>query len=160
MPVLPFDIRVIAVGKLRRSLFDAACQEYEQRLTRYVRFKMVEVRDVVGKMKDEGAALHEEGVGILKAKRHDGTLIVLDRSGAAYDSLGLARYLQNLAQSRNRKIDFVIGGPLGVNERIKESAFASLSLSQLTFPHELARALLLEQLYRACTILRNENYHK
>lgn len=160
MPALPFDIRVIAVGKLRKSVFDAACREFEQRLTRYVRFEMVEVRDVVGRMKDASAALHEEGEAVLKAKRRDSALIVLDRRGIAHDSHGLARYLHNLAETGSRKTDFVIGGPLGVDEKIKESAFASLSLSQLTFPHELARALLLEQLYRACTILRNENYHK
>jgi 23S rRNA (pseudouridine1915-N3)-methyltransferase len=152
------SITVVAVGKVREKHWQAALAEYEKRLHFYTNFKLVEVKDAVGRFPD-AAAVQREGEQILKAAADSSRLILLSAEGKTMDSPGLAHFLQTQIE-RYGRLAFLIGGPLGFAAEITAAADEQLSLSRLTFPHELARVVLLEQLYRAFTILNNEQYHK
>jgi len=160
MPIFPLQIRSLAVGKLRGRIWLPAVTEYSQRLQRYVKFDLVEIRDSIGKGLPDAAALVEEGKAIAQFLEPGNCLIALDRAGQSLDSSKFAQLLQKQIAAGIRKIDFVIGGPVGLDQKIVAKANLRLSLSALTLPHELARVVLLEQLYRALTILRGEPYHK
>jgi len=160
MPFFPLHIRLIAVGKLRGAIWLPAVAEYSRRLQRYVKFDLVEIRDSIGKGLPEATALIEEGKVLAQFLVPGNYLIALDREGKSLDSEQFAKLLQKQIDAGIRKIDFVIGGPVGLDQKIIAKANLRLSLSALTLPHELARVVLLEQLYRAFTILRGEPYHK
>ncbi|MDZ7361276.1 MAG: 23S rRNA (pseudouridine(1915)-N(3))-methyltransferase RlmH [candidate division KSB1 bacterium] len=160
MPFFPLQIRLLAVGKLRDPIWTPAVTQYGQRLQNYAKFDLIEVRDAVGKGLPDSAALAEEGKLILRTLEPGNYLIVLDRHGKPFSSEQLAQALQKLIDTGIRTMDFVIGGPIGLDHTIIAKANLRLSLSAMTLPHELARVVLLEQLYRALTILRGEPYHK
>lgn len=160
MPLIPLHIRLIAVGKLRGSIWLPAATEYGRRLRRYADFEVVEVRDAVGKGLPDDAARAEEGKAIAQILESGNHLIALDRQGKAFGSEQFAQNLRRQIDAGIRKMDFVIGGPVGLEASIIAKANLRLSLSAMTLPHELARVVLLEQLYRAFTILRGEPYHK
>jgi 23S rRNA (pseudouridine1915-N3)-methyltransferase len=160
MATFPLHLRLLAVGKLRGSIWLPAVMEYSHRLQRYVKFDLVEMRDSIGKGLPDAAALVEEGKVIAQSLEPGNFLVALDREGKALDSAQLAQMLQKQTDAGVRKMDFVIGGPVGLDQKIAAKANLRLSLSALTLPHELARVVLLEQLYRALTILRGEPYHK
>lgn len=160
MALFPLHIRLIAVGKLRGSIWLPAAMEYSQRLQRYVKFDLVEIRDSIGKGLPEAVALAEEGKVISQSLEPGNFLVALDREGKSLDSAQLAQMLQKQIDAGIRKMDFVIGGPVGLDKKIMAQANLRLALSAMTLPHELARVVLLEQLYRALTILRGEPYHK
>ncbi len=160
MPFFPLHLRLIAVGKLRGSIWLPAAAEYRQRLQRYVDFDLVEVRDAVGKGLPDEAARTEEGKAIAQVIEAGNYLVALDREGKSLSSEQLAQVLRRQIDTGIRKMDFAIGGPTGLDAQIIAKANLRLSLSAMTLPHELARVVLLEQLYRAFTILRGEPYHK
>jgi 23S rRNA (pseudouridine1915-N3)-methyltransferase len=160
MPFFPLQIRLLAVGKLRGSIWAPAVTEYVQRLQHYAKFDLVEIRDAVGKGLPDRAALAEEGKFISRALEPGNYLVALDRQGKSLSSEQLAQTVQKQLDAGIRKMDFVIGGPVGLDHTIIAKANLRLSLSAMTLPHELARVVLLEQLYRAVTILRGEPYHK
>lgn len=160
MPHFPLKIRLIAVGKLRESHWVAAANDYAQRLQHYLDLEIVEIKDRVGKGKADAEAVAAEGNDIQQALRSEASTIVLDIEGKRLSSTEFARWLQNFFENGQRALDFVLGGPLGLSADLIKRADARLSLSTMTLPHELARIVLLEQLYRGCTILRGEKYHK
>ena len=160
MQKIPFDIHIIAVGKIKSMPFAGACSHYLTKLSHYLNVDMIEVRDVVGKRKNDLEAVHSEGRMIQKALRQQARYFALDNDGYHYCSEKFADKLKELAETGTRKFDFMIGGPMGLSDDIKKDAHEKLSLSAMTLPHELARIVLLEQLFRACTILRGEKYHK
>ena len=132
---------------------------YLDRLHRYAHIEWVEVKPArIKKGKPIKEILATEGESIVKRLGRD-YVIALDQSGKAYDSEGLAARIDQLSIDHSR-LDFVIGGPLGISKEILEDANETLSLSPLTLTHEMCRLLLLEQLYRAFTIINNEKYHK
>ena len=136
-----------------------ACQAYQQRSRRYLKFEVREVRD--GSRRDSQAqhARRIEGQSLLRAVPSDAVLVALTRDGQAMTSDDFARQLEEW-QHRNRDVAFVIGGAHGLDAAVLDAADQKLSLSAMTLPHEIARLTLLEQLYRACTIIRGEPYHK
>ena len=160
MPIFPLYLRLLAVGKLRGVIWLPAATEYSRRVQRYVKFELVEIRDSIGKGLPEATALAEEGRAITQLLEPGNFLVALDREGKAFDSKKFAQLLQKQIDAGIRKMDFVIGGPAGLEQNIVAKANLRLSLGALTLPHELARVVLLEQLYRALTILRGEPYHK
>lgn len=160
MPVFPLQIRLIAVGKLRNAIWLPAAAEYGQRLQHYAKFEIVEIRDVVGKGLPDETARSEEGKLLAQAIEPGNFLVALVSEGKAFTSEDFAGLLQKQIQAGARKIDFVIGGPVGLDTAVIQKAPLRLSLSAMTLPHELARVVLLEQLYRAFTIIRHEPYHK
>lgn len=160
MPHFPLSVRIIAVGKMRGSVFAAAAEDYFTRLRRYFEIEIIEVRTTLGKGKPEAQAMSDEGRELLKHARAEAVLIALQSEGREYGSIAFAQMLQKNFESGARQFDFILGGAAGLSEEVLARCRERLSLSHMTFAHELARVVLLEQLYRAGTILRGENYHK
>jgi len=160
MPQFPLNVRIIAVGKIKGSHFAAASADYLERLCHYLEVEVVEVRTTLGKGKPEALALIDEGRELLRHLREEAKLIALQSDGIQPTSEGFAQALQKNLAGSSRKIDFIIGGAAGLSAEVLQQSQERLSLSAMTLPHELARVVLLEQLYRACTIMRGEKYHK
>lgn len=158
MTLFSGQIEVIAVGKLRSQEWLAAQATYEKRLRLYVGFRLTEVKDSVGRGQPDGVALQKEGELLVQAAGGS-RLVVLTENGRSFTSPDFAAYLQKQLEIYGR-LAFLIGGPLGFSPGVRAAAHDTLSLSPLTFPHEMARILLLEQLYRACTLRNGEKYHK
>jgi len=152
-------ITLVAVGKLRERHWLAAQDEYARRLGHYTDFKLTEVRDAVGKSLPDAVAMAREGEQLLAAVPRGSRVVLLAADGRRMDSPELAAYLQNQLETHG-ELTFLIGGPLGFDPAVIEAAHDRLSLSPMTFTHEMARVILLEQLYRAFTILHGEPYHK
>lgn len=140
-------ITLLAVGKIKNKAYETACQEYLKRLQRYDKVQLVVLKDK-GKEK--------EGKDILE-KSEGSYLVALSPAGVEMSSIELSQFLQYNA---DRKIVFVIGSEEGLSTKVMEKAQLVLSMSRMTFPHELARVMFLEQLYRGFTILKGEKYHK
>lgn len=150
---------IVAVGKLHGAYWRAAQQEYLARLRRYADVTLIEVKDVVGRGAPDGVAIQREGEAVLAATKEVRRLIALTATGKQMDSPGLADFLRKQIEVYG-SLAFLIGGPVGLSPEVLTACDDKLSLSPLTFPHELARVILLEQLYRAATIISGEKYHK
>lgn len=152
-------VSVIVVGRVRGDLADAVAA-YETRAAHYWKLEVVEVDAGAGGRDDRDAVLAAEGERIL-ARVADGTEVVaLTRDGSEWSSRRLSEYLGDRALHGLGDVAFVIGGAWGLHRDVRRRAARRLSLSAMTLPHEMARLVLAEQLYRAGTILRNEPYHK
>jgi len=152
-------IVIAAVGKLRSREWQAVQADYLQRIQRYSNVRLVEVKDSVGRGYPDAVAMRREAELLLKASTAAQRRILLTSEGKEMSSTGLAAFIQKQMENYDQ-IAFLIGGPLGFADEVNAEADARLSLSRLTFPHELARIIFLEQLYRAFTILRGQKYHK
>jgi 23S rRNA (pseudouridine1915-N3)-methyltransferase len=154
-------LTLLCVGKAGGTL-GAAIQDYEKRLSRYWKFEVVEVEAGVGKGRksDAEGVLRTEEERLLKRLSEGWEVVALTRDGRAMTSPELARFLEERALASTKNVGFVIGGAYGLGPAILGRAGLKLCLSDMTLPHEMARLVLAEQLYRAGTILRNEPYHK
>jgi 23S rRNA (pseudouridine1915-N3)-methyltransferase len=150
---------LIAVGKLHSAYWRAAQQEYLTRLRRYTDITLIEVKDVVGRGTPDAVAMQREGEALLAAAKDARRMIALTATGKQMESLQLAEFLRKQFEVYG-SLAFLIGGPVGLSPEVLAACDDTLSLSLLTFPHELARVVLLEQLYRAATIIGGEKYHK
>ena len=157
-------ITVIAVGKIKERFFEAAISEYAKRLSRYCKLEIVQVADE--KTPDRaGAAVEEqikdrEGERILSHIKDGAYVIALAIEGKMLDSEELAEKIDRLGINGVSHVQFVIGGSLGLSERVMKRADFALSFSKMTFPHQLMRVILLEQIYRGYRIMNGEPYHK
>ena len=154
----------ICVGKLKEKFFRDACAEYEKRLGRYCRLEIVEVLDEKTP-EGAGAALEEqirekEASRIVKHIREDAFVWTLEIGGKKMDSPAFARRINALALGGKSHIQFIIGGSLGLSKTVTGLADDAVSFSDMTFPHQLMRVILLEQIYRGFRINANEPYHK
>jgi 23S rRNA (pseudouridine1915-N3)-methyltransferase len=153
------DITLAAVGSLKNSNFKACLADYELRLRPYVRLKIVELAAEPFSEHSKELAKNKEGERLIKFlsdRKKDGSttkVYLLAENGLSFTSVELAGWLQ-----QNESLILVLGGALGFSEQLVRS-YPKLSLSPLTFPHELARVVLLEQLYRAATIINQKSYH-
>lgn len=154
------EILIASVGVPRSPGLAEAIREYERRATRYFRLRTVEVSPASVPDRYAERAREEEGDALLEVLPAGLELVALARSGRPMSSRGLARYLGELATYSMPGAAFLLGGAHGLPPRVLERARYRLSLSAMTFSHELARLVLAEQLYRAGTILRGEPYHK
>jgi len=152
-------LTIAAVGRLKRREWQVAQEDYLARLGRYTDVFLVEVKDAVGRGFPDAVAMQREGESLLKATADGQRRILLSADGRAITSKQLARFMQEQIEVFGR-IAFLIGGPLGFAPEVEAAADERLSLSRMTFPHDLARIMLLEQVYRGFTILRGEPYHK
>ena len=152
-------LTIATVGKIKNKAWLAAQNDYVKRLSRYTTVTLIEVKDVVGRSVPDGVAMMREGEQLLAAVANCSRLIALTPTGKLHSSPNLAVWLQKRVEIYGR-IGFLIGGPLGFSDELLAACDEQISLSSLTFTHELAHVLLLEQLYRACTILAGERYHK
>ena len=154
-------ITVVAVGKLKERFWADACAEYTKRLSAFANVKMVEIPDRdPAKFGGEDAGRALEGKGILAAIPERSHVILLDIGGKERSSEEIAGQLDNLMTRGASNITFVIGGSCGVSEDVRARADEHLSFGRITLPHNLARVVLLEQVYRAFKIMRGEPYHK
>lgn len=157
-------ITVIGVGKLKESYFKAAAAEYAKRLSRYCRLEICEVADE--KTPDgapqalEDAIKGKEAERILGKISGDSYVIILDIHGKKMDSVAFGRRIERLGIEGKSHLTFVIGGSLGLHDSVRRRADLSVSFSDMTFPHQLMRVLLLEQIYRGYRIVNGEPYHK
>jgi 23S rRNA (pseudouridine1915-N3)-methyltransferase len=149
--------KVIGVGKLREKYLKDAVAEYTKRLSSYGKISLVEVSD---ERDEDPAALKKEGDAILRQIKDGEYVIALAINGKSFDSVEFSEMLDGLGVRGVSDIDFVIGGSNGLHEEVLERANLLLSFSQMTFPHQLMRVILMEQIYRAFKISRGEKYHK
>lgn len=153
-------IKIVAVGKMKDAAYKQLCDQYWQRLRNYTSCDLIELKDTkFSRNRPEHVAKKQEAEQILKVTQSDNR-ICLDVQGSAWSSEALAAFLQQQQNQARRELQFVIGGPVGLDSSLLQDAMRNWSLSPLTFPHEMARTIVLEQLYRAFTILRGESYHK
>jgi len=158
------QIEVLAVGKLKEKYWSEAQTEYVKRLSRFATTSVREVAEE--KLPDNAAPAMEEqgrqkeGNRLMQAVSKGSMIIVLDLSGEAPDSTGLAARFREWTNNGKSSFTFVIGGSTGLSRDVLKAAEYRLCLSKLTFPHQMARIVLLEQIYRAMKINGNETYHK
>jgi len=154
------NVTLLAVGRAKGPLADAIA-EYESRAARYWRFEAVTVDAGSRGSRSGGAAVREaEGERLLGRLKPGGQVLALTRDGIPMDSMALSSFLQEQALRSTPSVTFVIGGAFGLADAVLARADRRLSLSPMTLPHDLARLVLAEQLYRAGTIGRGEPYHK
>jgi 23S rRNA (pseudouridine1915-N3)-methyltransferase len=151
-------LRVLAIGKDRSGLYAPAVEEYAKRLGRYVRFELVELPEA-RKHAGTPQAKEEEGATILSKLRPGERVVALDERGAEHTSVAFAERVGRW-MAAGKDVALVIGGSDGLAPGLLARADEALALSRMTLAHRLARLVLVEQLYRAMTILRNEPYHK
>lgn len=153
-------IQIWSIGRQHESYVQPGVEEFTKRISKYFLIEWVIVHPPKnsGSLTEKDSKLKEAEL-VLQRLRKDDFLIVLDERGKSLNSTGLAEYIGVRAQEGNRNLIFLIGGAYGLDERVLRKANFCWSLSSLTFPHQLVRLILCEQLYRACTILRNEKYH-
>lgn len=152
------NITVVAVGKIKESYFREATMEYVKRLTPFVKISFLELKpEPFYGEGDKEKAKRSEGERILAAleKRTDSQIFILDEQGKNYSSEAFARHLDFI----ERPTIFVIGGAHGLHEDVLKKYRNTMSLSPMTFPHEMARMILVEQIYRAATIIKGKSYH-
>ncbi len=157
------SMALICMGRLKEKYWRDAAAEYEKRLTRYTKFETIELPDLPEPQNSSPAIemqiKEKEGAAILSKLRSDDTVVALCIDGKQMDSVQLSKKLMQL-QDSGKRVVFVIGGSLGLSDAVVARANVKLSFSPMTFPHQLARIMLLEQVYRACKIAAGERYHK
>ncbi|MGC2873473.1 23S rRNA (pseudouridine(1915)-N(3))-methyltransferase RlmH [Ihubacter sp. rT4E-8] len=158
------NISVICIGKLKEKYWSQAVVEYSKRLSSYCSLQIVELKesrlpDKAG-VAEELAVKQAEGVEILKKIKDNMYVITLEVQGKELSSEKLAGKIEELGLSGNSNIAFVIGGSLGLSPDVSKRADFKLSFSPMTFPHQMMRVILLEQIYRSFKIIRHETYHK
>ncbi len=157
-------IRIIACGKVRDKWLQQGIAEYEKRIRPYERIEITEVQDEKAPESNSEAENEmvktAEGMRILKQIKDQDYVILLDLAGKTMDSVALSEKIEALHTAGKSRIDFVIGGSLGVSRELIERADMRWKLSDNTFPHQLCRLIVTEQIYRAFRILSHEPYHK
>lgn len=153
-------ITLLAIGKTDNSQLITLIDDYKKRLNFYIKFNFEIIPDLKKtKNLSEAQQKEKEGELILKKIEKQDTLILLDENGKQHTSLAFANYLQKHMNSGIKNLIFVIGGPYGFSETVYKRAQGKISLSKMTFSHQMIRLFIIEQLYRGFTILRNEPYH-
>lgn len=158
------NITIITVGKVKEKFYTEAVAEYAKRLKRYCKLNIIELKDEAipenNSDKDKENILKREGERIAEKIPKTALVVALCVEGKAMSSEKLSDYIQQKASEGNSEIVFIIGGSLGISDEIKKRADLKLSFSEMTFPHQLMRVILTEQLYRAFNIADGGKYHK
>lgn len=154
------QIKLIAIGKTDHPAIQKLVEEYSSRLGFYIRFELEIIPDLKNtKSISEVVQKEKEGELILKKIQTSDELILLDERGKSLSSIEFSAYLQKKMNSGLKQLILVIGGPYGFSDAVYTRANGKISLSKMTFSHQMIRPFLIEQIYRAFTILRNEPYH-
>ncbi len=153
-------ISLIVIGKTDASYFVDAINEYKNRLVHYIPFEMEIIPDIknVKNLREEQQK-EKEGELILKMLQPGDYLVLLDEHGKSFTSMEFATYLERKMHVVSKRLVFVIGGPYGFSEAVYKAASEKISLSKMTFSHQMIRLIFVEQIYRAMTFLNNEPYH-
>lgn len=157
-------ITILCVGKVKEKFYREALDEYAKRLSKYCKFEVIEVADE--KTPDKASITVEEnikkkeGERILAKLKEDSYVCTLEIGGKEYDSLSFASFIEKSGINGISHITFIIGGSLGLSDEVSRKADSKISFSKMTFPHQLMRVILSEQIYRGYRIINNEPYHK
>ena len=154
------NIKLIAIGKTDNINLQALIEAYQKRLSFYIKFDLEIIADIKNvKNLSENQQKEKEGELILAKITATDQLILLDENGKNYSSLAFSEQLQKKMSAGIKTLVFVVGGPYGFSEAVYAKAYAKISLSSMTFSHQMVRLFFIEQLYRGFTILKNEPYH-
>ena len=154
------NIRLIAIGKTDNKDLQSLINDYTKRLSFYVKFDLEIIPDIKNvKNLSEAQQKEKEGELILAKIGPTDQLILLDENGKTFSSVGFSDYLQKKMNAGIKTLVFVIGGPYGFSETVYQKAQGKVSLSEMTFSHQMVRLFVIEQIYRGFTILQNEPYH-
>lgn len=158
------NITLVTVGKIKEKFFKDAIAEYSKRLTRYIKLNIIEVPDEKtpdnASLRDEEIIKDKEGQGILRHLKDNMYVVALDLNGKMLSSEELSVFIKNLEVRGDSNTAFIIGGSLGLSLSVLSRADYKLCFSKMTFPHQLMRVILLEQVYRGYRIMKGEPYHK
>jgi 23S rRNA (pseudouridine1915-N3)-methyltransferase len=153
-------IKLLAIGKTDHKALQELISEYQNRLKHYIKFELEIIPDIKNvKNLSETQQKEKEGELILKKLNTTDVLVLLDENGKQYSSVDFSGFLQKKMNSGIKQLVFVIGGPYGFSNTIYQKAQGKISLSKMTFSHQMVRLFVVEQLYRGFTILKNEPYH-
>lgn len=154
------NIKLIAIGKTDNKALQSLLDDYTKRLSFYIKFDLEIIPDIKNVKKlSESQQKEKEGELILAKLTPTDQLILLDENGMGFSSISFSDYLQKRMNSGTKTLVFVIGGPYGFSDEVYQKAQGKISLSLMTFSHQMVRLFFIEQLYRGYTILRNEPYH-
>lgn len=154
------QIKLITIGKTDHKAIQQLIEEYSSRLAHYIRFEFEIIPDLKNsKSLTEHTQKEKEGELILKKVQASDEVILLDERGKSFSSVEFSKFIQKKMNSGLKQLIFVIGGPYGFSEEVYQRANGKISLSKMTFSHQMIRPFFIEQVYRAFTILRNEPYH-
>lgn len=154
------NIRLLAIGKTDNKNLQSLIDEYTKRLSFYIKFDLEIIPDIKNvKNLSEAQQKEKEGELILSKLAATDQLILLDENGTTFSSVGFSDYLQKKMNTGIKTLVFVIGGPYGFSEEVYKKAQGKISLSAMTFSHQMVRLFVIEQIYRGFTILKNEPYH-
>lgn len=153
-------ISLFVIGKTDNNFFAEAFKEYQKRLTHYINFEYIEIPDVKNtKNMSEEQQKVKESESFIKCINPGDYIVLLDEKGKEYTSMKFAEYIEKKMHSIPKRLVFLIGGPYGFSEEIYKLSNEKLTLSKMTFSHQMVRVIFVEQLYRAFTIINNEPYH-
>ena len=154
------NIKLLAIGKTDDKSLQTLIDDYTKRLSFYIKFDLEVIPDIKNvKNLSETQQKEKEGELIVSKLSPTDQLILLDENGSTFSSVGFSDYLQKKMNAGTKTLVFVIGGPYGFSEAIYKKAQGKISLSSMTFSHQMVRLFVIEQLYRGFTILKNEPYH-
>ena len=154
------NIKLIVIGKTDNKSLQSLIEEYSKRLSFYIKFDLELIPDIKNvKNLSEAQQKEKEGELILSKVTATDYLVLLDENGKTYSSMGFSDFLQKKMNAGIKTLVFVIGGPYGFSNAVHEKAQNKVSLSAMTFSHQMVRLFVIEQLYRGFTILKNEPYH-
>lgn len=153
-------IILLVVGKTDKDFVKAGVEEYQKRLKHYLPFEMKVIPDIKkGKNMSESIQKNKEGELILAQIKQGDVMFLLDEGGMEFSSVKFARFVEQKMVSGIKNLVFVVGGPYGFSQSVYQKAVGKISLSPMTFSHQMIRMIFIEQLYRAMTILKGEPYH-
>ena len=154
------NIRLLTIGKTDNKALQILIEDYTKRLSFYIKFDLEIISDIKNvKNLSKAQQKEKEGELILSKITPTDHLILLDENGKTFSSVGFSNFLQKKMNAGTKTVVFVIGGPYGFSETVYQKAQGKVSLSEMTFSHQMVRLFVIEQIYRGFTILRNEPYH-
>lgn len=157
------NINIICVGKIKEKFFTSAIEEYSKRLSKYCKLTILELPDekIPDKVNNslENIIKEKECNNIINHLKNDSYIIALDLKGQEYTSIDFSKKIENISL-QNSKITFIIGGSLGLTDKLLNLCNEKICFSKMTFPHQLIRIFLIEQIYRSFKISNGESYHK
>jgi len=151
-------IKCIAIGKTKSQDFSSLIKSYLSKITHYINFEFIVINEIKS-IKNKNIQKSKEAESILKNIKADSHIILLDENGKELSSVFFSKFIQHHLNSSKKEIIFIIGGAYGFSDKLLKRANEKISLSKMTFSHQMVRIIFLEQLYRSFTILKNEPYH-
>ena len=152
------NIKLVVIGETNNKNLKVLIDQYTNKLNHYIKFDLIIIKDQKKKL-PESIQIQKEGEKILSILKKNEFIILLDENGEHKSSVGFSKFIQKKLNSGMKTLTFIIGGPYGFSSEIKSMSNYQLSLSKMTFSHEMIRMFFTEQLYRAFSILKNEPYH-